>query len=173
MIGSQDFDICYDTKQSTDLGYILTGVTFNPANHGDLLIMKLSSFENQPPTKPEKPDGITKIRPDQEYVFSTTTTDPNGDKLWYQWDWGDGLISDWIGPFDSNSRSEKSHTWSEKGVYEIKVRVKDEHGGEGEWSDPLIVTTSKTKTIINRLILPFLKQHINLFQLPQKLILKL
>ena len=140
IIGSQDFDICYETKQSTDLGYILTGSTYNLINHGNLLIMKLSSFENQLPVKPEKPDGDTKIRPEKEYEFSTVSSDPDGDQLYYQWDWGDGSTSDWIGPCNSNEPCEKLHTWIEKGEYEIKVRVKDEHGGESEWSDPLIVS---------------------------------
>ena len=145
IFGDQDVDICYDTKQTSDLGYILTGMTYNNQNQGDSFIIKLSSYENQQPTAPEKPEGKTKIQPKKDYTYITSSTDPDKDKLWYQWYWDDGTISEWIGPYENSEICEQSHNWMEKGTYEIKVRTKDENGGESDWSEPLLLQVKKSK----------------------------
>jgi hypothetical protein len=48
----------------------------------------------------------------------------------------------------------ESHSWKEKGTYEIKVKAKDVDDWESEWSNPLVVNMPKTKSIsdINPLI---------------------
>ena len=55
-----------------------------------------------PPTKPGTPTGQTQGRFEQDYTYTTSSTDPNGDRLaYYMWDWGDGTTSGWLGPFNS------------------------------------------------------------------------
>ena len=44
--------------------------------------------ENNPPCTPSRPDGPLFGRVDMEYVFSTSGVDPDGDDLFYMFDWG-------------------------------------------------------------------------------------
>jgi hypothetical protein len=90
----------------------------------------------QPPEKPEQPDGPTEGVVGVEYVFSTSTTDPEGDQVYYMWDWGDGTYSEWMGPFDSGDTVLAWHTWIEAETYEVRVKAKDIYNCESDWSDP-------------------------------------
>lgn len=95
---------------------------------------------NLPPATPQKPTGETSGKIGVEYSYSTATTDPNNDQLFYQWNWGDGAISTWLGPFASGQTSQAQHTWTTKGNYGITVKAKDIYGAETDWSDPLPIT---------------------------------
>jgi len=48
-------------------------------------------------------------------------------------DWGDGTFSEWLGPFPSGTPAEESHSWDEAGIYEVKVKAKDNYS-ESDWS---------------------------------------
>jgi hypothetical protein len=98
--------------------------------------------QNSPPNKPSKPSGPASGKPNTVYTYSTSTTDPNGDQVYYQWDWGDGSQSNWLGPYNSGATVSTTHTWG-KGSYSIKVKAKDTIGAESNWSDPLTITMPK------------------------------
>ncbi len=94
----------------------------------------------RPPETPERPAGPTDGVVGFEYTFSTSTVDPDGDKVYYMWDWNDSTYSDWLGPFDSGETAYASHIWTEADYYEIRVKAKDVHNVEGDnWSPPLMV----------------------------------
>ena len=95
--------------------------------------------DNHAPAKPTRPSGLKIGKIGKEYTFKSTTTDIDGDKLHYKWDFGDGTFSEWRGPYESDDESEVSHTWSKIGTYQVKVKARDEHRAESEWSDPLPV----------------------------------
>lgn len=57
--------------------------------------------------------------------FSAQSNDPNEDSIRYYFDWGDGSNSDWTDYLSSGSNVYKSHTYSDKGVYKVKVKVED------------------------------------------------
>jgi hypothetical protein len=95
---------------------------------------------NDPPNIPEKPTGRDSGKPGTTYLYSTTSTDPEGQQLWFQWDWGDGNLSDWIGPIPSGGTSMITHSWTKKGMYEVKVKCRDPYNEESGWSEPLPVT---------------------------------
>jgi C1A family cysteine protease len=101
--------------------------------------------ENMPPLKPEIPTGPNSGRINREISFSTVTTDPNGDQVHYQFDWGNSNYSEWFGPYESGENVSVTHTWTDKGDFEIKVKAKDMFGFESEWSDPLILSMSKER----------------------------
>jgi hypothetical protein len=120
--------------------------------------------QNVPPNKPNKPTGQTNGKINVEYTYSTSTTDSNGDQVYYKWNWGDGTTSDWLGPNASGQISQAKHTWKKKGSYPITVKAKDIYGAESNWSDPLPITMplSQNYVIGNigalfRLILCFLR----------------
>lgn len=96
-----------------------------------------SYVTNDPPAKPATPDGPAKGKIRVEHTYSSSTTDPNDDALYYFFSWGDGFDSGWIGPYESGEPVEASHGWIEQDSYEIKVIAQDINGTKSVWSDPL------------------------------------
>jgi hypothetical protein len=95
-------------------------------------------IQNRPPNKPNTPVGTTVGTPYIEYSYTSSTTDPDGDQVYYMFDWGDGNMSDWLGPFDSGKSLDVSYAWAQHGTYDIRVKAKDDYdGAESEWSDTL------------------------------------
>jgi len=94
---------------------------------------------NSPPEKPSRPSGQTSGEAGVTYLYTTITTDLDGDQVYYKWDWGDGTASNWLGPYASGAEASASHSWS-KGSYSIKVKAKDVHDAESGWSDPLPIS---------------------------------
>ena len=138
---------------SDNLGHNISGF-FEIRNEGQ---------ENQPPYKPSKPSGPTSGKAGKVYEYTSSATDPDGDKIYYKWDWGDET-SDWDGPYNSGETATASHIWDSQGTYEIKVKVKDAYDEESPWSDPLSVTMPKNKTnMLSSLIKRFFNQHPYIF----------
>ena len=91
-----------------------------------------SSYPPEPPTV----DGPAAGKPEKEYEYTAITTDPEGDQIFYLFDWGDETSTDWLGPFDSGQVTTASHAWSELGNYSLKVKAKDVNDSIGYWSEP-------------------------------------
>jgi len=98
-----------------------------------------------PPEKPAKPTGSTDGASGNSYTYSSSTTDPDGDNIYYKFEWGDDTDSGWIGPYNSGDIVEATHIWTEKGTYEIRAIAKDENGVLSEWSDPLPINMPRNK----------------------------
>lgn len=95
---------------------------------------------SEPPEIPEKPDGPTEGLIDEVYTFGTSTTDPDGDNIYYQFDWGDNSTSNWLGPYESGASVQAEHQWKVAEEYEIRIRAKDDNNSaETDWSYPLII----------------------------------
>lgn len=93
------------------------------------------------PLKPDTPSGETNGQIGQSYDYTTKAIDPNGDQIKYGWDWDGDLIPDeWTGWYDSDVTITTSHTWTQQGNYDIRVKARDASGLESEWSDPLPVS---------------------------------
>jgi hypothetical protein len=92
------------------------------------------------PKIPDVPSGPTLGEVGIDYLFSTSTTDPEEDSIFYLFDWGDGTDSDWIGQYGSGDTCEMSNNWDSPGQYHVKAKAKDVHGYESDWSDSLYVT---------------------------------
>ncbi len=105
---------------------------------------------------PEKPEltGSLEGKAGDEYNYTCSAIDANGNDVYYKWDWGDGEITEWIGPHQSGNPITFSHAWDEKGDYEIKVKAKDIYDLESDWSDPLTITMPKSK--ISNIVFDFL-----------------
>jgi hypothetical protein len=151
------FQRCWDPDSSHGRDWIWIGDTPQYVrNIADWLM-------NQPPNKPSKPLGKTSGKVGVQYSYVTVATDPDDDQLLYMWDWGDGNDSGWL------ETAEATHTWTTEDIFEIKVKVKDEKGGESYWSDTFVFSTPKNK-IINKPIIRFLDQHPHLFPLLRQLL---
>jgi hypothetical protein len=92
---------------------------------------------NDPPETPGQPSGPSGGPVGIEHTFSSSTTDPDDDQVFYKWDWGDGIISDWLGPYNSGELVSADHSWIEGGDYAIKVQARDLYGLKSEWSEQL------------------------------------
>ncbi len=104
---------------------------------------------NKPPATPSQPTGQTMGILRASYTYSTQTIDPNGDNVYYLWDWGDGNNSGWLGPYPSGQIVSASYTWFNRGTYPIKVKAKDTSGLESPWSTPLTVNIYKLGDVNN------------------------
>ena len=102
----------------------------------------LVKFGNAPPSVPEKPYRIIYDHyGKQEIFYCTKATDRDYyPGLYYNFSWDDGVYSGWIGPYDSEEEIRIQHEWSSGNEWKIKVKAKDKHGDESDWSDTLILT---------------------------------
>jgi hypothetical protein len=109
---------------------------------GPIWHFKTMQYVNQKPNTPNKPSGPSSGSTGASYTFSTSTTDPDNDNIKYQFDWGDGTTTDTI-YYTSGATASASHSWSNPGTYNIKVRAYD---GEkwSDWSQSKTITITET-----------------------------
>lgn len=110
----------------------------------ELLSTNFNHPENNAPAIPDI-DGPTNGAAGGEYEYTISTTDPNGEQVYYKIDWGDGTCSDWLGPYPSGDEVIVKHTWKSKATYKIRAKAKDVNGYQTAWSDILPVTMPKNK----------------------------
>ena len=101
---------------------------------------------NNPPDIPSTPSGRDWVgHSGIPYRYSTSATDPDGDRVKYTFDWGDGSTSE-TGFVDSGTIASESHTWEcrpwEGETYYIRAKARDSKGASSGWSD------SKTLSIV-------------------------
>jgi len=96
-------------------------------------------YTNAAPDVPLEPSGPVKVYAGYMVNYSTTTTDPDGDHVYYQWHWGGDGDSEWFGPFESGEEVSMAHSFSTTGNHWIKVKAKDTHNEESGESDSLLV----------------------------------
>ncbi|KYK22527.1 hypothetical protein AYK21_03815 [Thermoplasmatales archaeon SG8-52-2] len=107
-----------------------------PEGIGELITLWPGSQAPDIPTKPDGPDQCTEYEP---VIFSTSATEPDGEEVFYRFDWGDGTLSDWIGPYTSGQTGEATYNWTVIGEYEVKSIAKDINGVQSEWSEPATI----------------------------------
>jgi subtilisin family serine protease len=73
------------------------------------------------------------------YEYTANGDDPEGDDLYYKFEWGDGSSSNWDGPHAPGEDVTLSHVWEEAGEYVVTVTTKDDYY-ESELSEPITVT---------------------------------
>ncbi|HWR26924.1 MAG TPA: PKD domain-containing protein, partial [Candidatus Thermoplasmatota archaeon] len=113
------------------------------------LIVKTAG--NKPPSTPSIPSGSSSGYTGVSYSFSTMATDPEGDYIYYYFDFNGDLLPD-----NSDSVSGSSGTtvscswkWDKPGTYDIRVYAKDSKGAQSYWSGvkQITIQTSMSLTI--------------------------
>jgi hypothetical protein len=108
--------------------------------NGDPSVRIWSENPSLPPETPTIPVGPEEWVQFTETTFTSTTTDPEEDSIYYLFDWGDGKNSGWVGPYASGQTGEASHIWTELGDYEVKVMARDTYNSQSDWSEPHIIS---------------------------------
>jgi len=94
---------------------------------------------NSQPEPPSTPNGETYGYHGTSYNYSSSSIDPDGDDLYYRFDWGNNITSSWLGPYPSSKLIQISYIWETPGFYQVKVKARDMHGKQGNWSSSLLV----------------------------------
>ena len=113
---------------------------------GDPQLSLKIPVENNPPNKPDTPSGPTDVYRGETRLYTTLAVDPEGDDIYYQWDWGEPPFNPglwYLFPRQSGVSESRAHMWLTLGEHEVRVRAKDIYGAVGEWSDPLTVTVNR------------------------------
>jgi hypothetical protein len=147
--GGPSSDAGYSVQQTKDGGYIITGLTYSfGAGYEDGWLIKVAK-ENHPPNTPVI-EGPISGNPKTKYDFSFNATDPEGDAVMYNIDWGDG-DTDWTEYGDSGVEIILKHTWEASGKYTIKAQTIDIHGAESDWTE-FPITMPRDKATNYRLL---------------------
>jgi hypothetical protein len=140
-------------------------------NWDEFLNAYLHLEENNPSTNPTI-NGPPRGKAGEEYSFTVSATDPDGDDVYLYVEFCDTANTGWIGPYESGEEVDLSHTWETSGAKLIKAKSRDVAFAESDWST-LEVTMPKTKILMkplfdllkNRLpIIIFLQQLFEQFE---------
>jgi hypothetical protein len=143
-MGTAEFDLANGSVESARFVRIVDDGNGNPSEQRpgtdiDAVENLATANQNQPPENPTRPEGPLTGGTNIDYFYTTTTTDPENQQVYYQWSWGDSIGS-WIGPFASGATAQAIHQWNASGEYTIKVRARDTDGVESGWSESIIMT---------------------------------
>ncbi len=106
------------------------------------------STTNNPPLTPQTPSGRTNLQVGEVATYTVSAEDPDGDKIKFIFDWGDGTTSQ-TEFVNSGQQTTGIHSWSSAGTYQLQVKAIDEHGGQSGWSQALTVIVTSGTTITN------------------------
>lgn len=130
------------SRSVPDLGLAVAVDWMGDANINVRLRLSKDVDPTQVPLTPGVPGGPIATGLSTSEEFTATTTDPDGDDLYYQWDWGNGQTSPWYGPYVSGEPVSRSYSYSETGDYDIRVRVFDRWQDTSAWSSPHSISVS-------------------------------
>ena len=108
----------------------------------DPLEVTVASPGNQPPATPPAPAGPSSAATGTRYFYSFTTTDPDGNGVAYQFDYGSGP-SGWSPDYyPSGMKLTIGLQWGQAGNYDVKVMARDDQGATTDWSPALQVAVA-------------------------------
>jgi len=113
------------------------------ATANDGVIFEVSTSSNTPIIK-----GPTNGIIGNVYEYTVTFEDPQGEDVYYTIRWGDCMIINNAGPYESGEEVQFSHGWCENccgpGTFTIQVQATDDNGDHSNWGT-LDVTMDKNK----------------------------
>ena len=139
-------------------GFGVAAITNNKAT---TITNSLATTDNQPPNVPEI-TGPVRPKIGVTYCYTIVTTDPDVDDVSYYIDWGDGTVTDWIGPYPSGNDAAVSHAWYKSGSYIVGCKAKDyPYEAESELRQYLIIVPPKSKVLAGPLFFQIVQRLLN------------
>jgi nitroreductase len=89
--------------------------------------------QNNPPSNPVV-SGPSSGQRGIQYNYTVVSIDPDNDEVYYFADWGDGSNSGWTGPYPSDLIITMNHTWSQPGLFTVRIKAKDTQNLESNWT---------------------------------------
>ena len=109
-----------------------SGNSFNAYYSDECIAATLGVIVNNPPETPTI-TGPASGNAGKAYTYTFSSTDPDGDDVYYCVNWSDDAGEVCIGPFASGEEVTTTHTWPEKGTYVINVKARDIYQAESNW----------------------------------------
>ncbi len=131
-------------------------------DHGSQHASDQISFSTRLPKAPFV-EGPTESRVRRECTYNASATDRDGEIYYWFFKWGDDEDTGWLGPYASSDTVSASHTWDERGEFEIKIRYKVD-GLMSEWG---VLEVSMPNNKIHNPIFIFLQKYPQLLPLFQ------
>jgi hypothetical protein len=103
-------------------------------------VWQFKTVENQPPFTPWIVKAPLHVGVGFTLNFSAVSADSDGDKLYFQWEWGDGRTTSWQGPYIYGESATCANSWIHSGTYSVRVRAKDSKGAMSAWCNPIIIS---------------------------------
>jgi parallel beta-helix repeat protein len=154
-----------------------TGVDMNHDGIGDTPYnITYNNRDNYPLMSPysktNKPPGRLKItgpllrRAEVDLDYTFNVTDPDGDCLFFQINWGDGTTEKSISPLDTGVNLTLRHSWKKPGLYTITSTAEDPYYEKTNRATQKVLILSKKGTLISSIIaflerFPLLKKIID------------
>ena len=120
----------------TGLGYAFYWMTLD---------LSYDSSQNSAPQTPAPVQGLAQGYAGKILSYTATSKDPDGDQLFFTFDWGDGATTKTL--LSASFTGRANHIWKEKGVYEVKAMATDSQGASSGWSEPFSVSISGSGTV--------------------------
>jgi hypothetical protein len=136
---------------------------------GPLWQFTTGNVPNNPPAKPTI-SGAARGKPGTNYTYTFTSTDPDSNDVYYFVDWGDNTTTEWDGPHASGASVSLSHSWSTKGTYNVRAKVKDVYGAESDWGT-LSIKIPTNQYVPHHTLLEFLQKILGRFPLLERLLI--
>jgi hypothetical protein len=109
---------------------------------GTLVTISDQAATNQAPYAPYTPWGTTAAKSGNTYSYSVYAIDPDGDRVKYTFDWGDGTTTT-TALVASGTESSASHRWTvspnTQKTFNVRATATDEHGATSGWSVARVV----------------------------------
>jgi YVTN family beta-propeller protein len=111
-----------------------TALTFAAAAIGAAVLLGSScNLTNKAPTVPVisgPSSGVVGV----PVTFKATATDPEGDSIAFQFDWGDTSTQSWSNFIASGETASIQHTYSDSGTFSVKAKAKNKKGKETQYT---------------------------------------
>jgi len=97
---------------------------------------------NHAPNQPSKPVGPVNPTLSTAVVYTAVVTDPDGDDVACEFDWGDGVLLPWSDFARSGTVFMSQRTWARHGSYQVRARGWDSRDSFSDWSTALQVAVA-------------------------------
>ncbi|MFO7639372.1 MAG: hypothetical protein R6X14_08810 [bacterium] len=107
----------------------------------------------RPEIPPRAPELDSTWGPDRGFAgmrcwFGARAQDANGDHLRYQFDWGNGRVSEWSRWLRPGQLCRVGNSWAETGEYAVRVRCEDRTGLVTDWQPVVSLAMTLPPTLL-------------------------